>query len=258
MGWDGAGESANDPADDDYDGDNDVQDAVPPEWIRMVERERAAEEAAWRARHQHRLDVASWLVPALVLGAGALAMVAVWLASSTPPAPPAGTPAAVRDFAKTIPESRLPNAAGVAVVDGTDAPNTWRVAWETADAAFCFAFVHQSEPAQTLCDAPGSMDTAQMRIGGELSDTGLNPPELFTCGYTTGPAEDIRYVEINDGAVVGDVAVLSSGMSAFCLQLPEDTAAGASFTVSTTVAIVQGPDPEGKDFTATTVTATYR
>jgi hypothetical protein len=158
----------------------------------------------------------------------------------------------VQAFAKTLPESQLPNAAGLTVVDGTFAPNTWRVAWETEDAAFCFAFVHQSEPPQTLCDATRSVDTAKMRIGGELSDNGLIPPELITCGYTTSSAAGIGYAEINNGSVVGDVTDMGSELTAFCLQLPDDTAAGQSFTV-TKSELVQN----GNRYHLESVTATY-
>lgn len=73
-----------------------------------------------------------------------------------------------------------------------------------------------------------------MRIGGELSDPALTQPELFTCGYTTG---GIQYAEIDDGAVVGGAADIGSGLSAYCLQLPDGTAAGASFTVTTGTAV---------------------
>lgn len=249
MGGDGSRESADESV------DNDIQDAVPPEWIRAVEREKVAAEAAWQAKRRRRRTIAAWLVPALVLSVVAITWAVVWN-SRYAHQPPAVLPSAVQAFARTLPESQRPNAAGVAVVDATDAPSTWRIAWETQEAAFCFAFVHESEPPQTLCDAPGSVSSAPMRIGGELDDTGLDPPELFTCGYTTGPAVEVGYAEINNGEVVGAPADMGSGLSAYCLQLPYDTAAGASFTDSTSAVIVQGLEP--KDDTVTGVTATYR
>lgn len=227
-----------------------MQDAVPLEWIRKMEREKAAMAAARRAKRQRRIFVAERLVPAVVGVAVAITMIVI--ANPPPQKTPPGLPAAVQAFAKTLPESQLPNAAGLTVVDGTFAPNTWRVAWKTEDAAFCFAFVHQSGPPQTRCDAPGSVDTAKMRIGGELSDDGLIPPELITCGYTTGPAVNIRYAEINNGSVVGDVTDMGSELTAFCLQLPDDTAAGQSFTL-TTNEMVQN----GNQYHFDSVTATY-
>jgi hypothetical protein len=250
VSWDGADEPA----------EGDVQDEVPLEWIRMLEREREEEEGAWRARHERMVNRASWMVPAGLVGAGVLAaiMIAVFSGTSSSPATPqapAALPAAVQAFAKTLPASQSPNPAGLTLVDGTDAPSTWRVAWETEQSAFCFAFVHASEPSQTLCGAPGSVKTAQMRIGGELSDTALTQPELFVCGYTTGPAEYIAYVEINDGDVVGTAVDMGSGLSAYCLQLPEDMAAGASFTVSTYVATTPGAGDKGANSTG--VSATY-
>lgn len=229
-------------------GDEDVHDAIPLEWIRRVEREAAADRAKGLAKHQRAIFVV-WSVAAVLVFSGLIALNTVG-ADPQPAAQPT-TPAEVTAFAQNLPASQQPNAAGVTVVDGTNAPSTWRVAWETVDQAFCFAFVHQSEPPQTVCGAPGSVRTAQMRIGGELSDTGLNPPELFTCGYTTG--DEIAYVEINDAAVVGTAVDMGSGLSAYCLQLPYDMTAGQSFTVSTNTS-TQGPN--GK-YAGTDVTATY-
>jgi hypothetical protein len=254
VSWDGSWESADDPA------EGDIQDEIPLEWIRMLERERAAEEAAWRARHERMVNLASWLVPAALLGAGLIAVITILAfthTSSSPAKPqvPAGLPTAVQAFAKTLPASQSPNPAGLTLVDGTDAPSTWRVAWETERAAFCFAFVHAGEPPQTLCGAPGSVTTAQMRIGGELNDTGLSQPELFTCGYTTGPSDEIFYAEVDDGAVVGNTVDMGSGLSAYCLPLPGNTAAGASFTVSTYVVTIHDSYPN--DDTSVGVTATY-
>jgi hypothetical protein len=94
-----------------------------------------------------------------------------------------------------------------------------------------------------------------MRIGGELNDTALSQPELFACGYTTGPAAYIGYVEIDDGEVVGTAVDMGSGLSAYCLPLPEDVAAGASFTVSTYVASTLATGNGDSDSTG--VTATY-
>lgn len=161
MSWDGSWESTEDPA------EGDIQDEIAPEWIRMLERERAAEEAAWHARHQRMVNLASWLVPAALVGAGltAVIMIAAFTHTSSSPAQPqapAGLPAAVQAFAKALPASQSPNPAGLTLVDGTDAPSSWRVAWETGQAAFCFAFVHASEPPQTLCGAPGSVKTAHV------------------------------------------------------------------------------------------------
>ena len=250
MSWDGA----DDPA------EGDIQDEVPLEWIRMLERERVEEEDAWHARHERMVNRASWMVPAGLVGAGMMAAIMLFAFSHTSSSPaqsqaPAALPAAVQAFAKTLPASQSPNPAGLTLVDGTDAPSTWRVAWETEQSAFCFAFVHASEPPQTLCDAPGSVTTAQMRIAGELNDAALTQPELFTCGYTTGPAAYIGYVELNDGKVVGTAVDMGSGLSAYCLQLPDDMAAGASFTVSTFVATTPGAGNKGANSTG--VTATY-
>lgn len=252
VGLDGARDPQEDPEGDPADSESDVQDAVPLEWIRKVEREEAAMEASRRAKRQQRLAMVEWMVPAVVVGAVAITLIVLSKTTSSPSGP-SGPPAAVQAFAKTLPQSQHPNAAGLTVVDSTFAPNTWRVAWETENAAFCFAFVHQSEAPQTLCDASRSVDTAKMRIAGELSDNGLTPPELITCGYTTGPGIDIRYVEINGGSVVGTVTDMGSGLSAYCLQLPDGTAAGASFTVSTFV--VNGQS--GNNIDSSSVTATY-
>lgn len=254
MSSNGSWESAEDPA------EGDIQDEIPPEWIRMLEREKAAEEAAWRAQHERMVNRASWMVPAGLVGAGLIAaiMIAAFTSSSSSPAQPqapAALPAAVQAFAKSLPASQSPNPAGLTLVDGVDAPSSWRVAWETEQAAFCFAFVHVSEPPQTLCGAPGSVRTAQMRIGGELNDTGLSQPQLFTCGYTTGPSVDIAFAEVDDGQVVGQTVDMGSGLSAFCLPLPGSTAAGDSFTVSTFVAPVDDTYPD--EAAATGVTATY-
>lgn len=226
-----------------------MQDAVPLEWIRKMEREKAARAAAERVKRRRWIAVAK-LVPGLIAAGALITLIGI----ATPPlqkTTPA-LPAPVQALAKALPESQLPNAAGLTVVDGTFAPNTWRVAWETGDAAFCFAFVHQSEQPQTLCDAPHSVDKAKMGIGGELNDDGLIPPELITCGYTTGSAAGIGYAEIDNGLVVGDVTGMGSGLTAFCLQLPDDTAAGQSFTVTTNEWV-----HNGNQYHLEGVTATY-
>jgi hypothetical protein len=257
VGLDGARDPQEDPGGEPADSESserDVQDAVPLEWIRKMELEAAAMEASRRAQRQHRQSMIERIVPAVIIGAVAITVIIVIGVTSTPsPSGPPGLPTAVQAFAKTLPASQDPNAAGLTVVDGTFAPNTWRVAWETESAAFCFAFVHQSEAPQTVCDGPRSVDTAKMRIAGELSDNGLTPPELITCGYTTGPGVYIRYVEIDGGSVVGTVTDMGSGLSAYCLQLPDGTAAGASFTVSTFV--VDGQS--GNNIDSSAVTATY-
>lgn len=253
----GSWESAEDPA------EGDIQDEIPPEWIRMLEREKAAEEAAWRAQHERMVNRASWMVPAGLVGAGLIAVIMIAAftrtgpasAAAAPPPGPTGLPAPVRAFAKALPASQSPNPAGLTLVDGTYAPASWHVAWETDRAAFCFAFVHTDEPSQTLCGAPGSVRTAQMRIGGELNDTGLSQPQLFTCGYTTGPSDEIAFAEVDDGRVVGQTVDMGSGLSAFCLALPGNTAAGDSFTVSTYVVTIHDSYPN--DDTSVGVTATY-
>jgi hypothetical protein len=58
VGWDGARDPAEDPAGT----HNEVQDAVPPEWIPKVERA----EAERQARRHRRLVLISWLAPGLV------------------------------------------------------------------------------------------------------------------------------------------------------------------------------------------------
>ena len=237
------GESSRDPGD--GSAGDEPEDAVPAEWVLELERE-AAEEAAERARRKRRITMV-WSSAGACVVAGVLITLGV-LSIRTPG--PVVLPGAVRAFAKALPAAQRPNAAGLTVVDGEFSPNTWRVAWVTRDAGFCFAFVHESEPAQTLCDAPRSVTTAPMRIVGELSDTGLNPPELVTCGYTTG---DAPYVEIDNDAVVGTVTDMGSGLSGYCLQLPDGVSAGASFTVSTTIVITAGT----KVVSARGVTATY-
>lgn len=230
-----AGESSRDP-----------QDAVPPEWILKLERE-AAEAAAERARRRRRIRIISAAVPGTIVVA---VLITLGVLSIRKPGPVV-LPSAVSAFAKTLPASQRPNAAGLTVVDGEFAPSTWRVAWVTRDAGFCFAFVHQGAAAQTVCDAARSVSTAQMRIVGELSDTGMNPPELITCGYTTGAAP---YVEIDHGAVVGTVTPMTgSSLSDYCLQLPDDVAPGAPFTVTTSIVISYGY----RNQSATGVTATY-
>jgi hypothetical protein len=223
------------------------QDEVPQEWLDLLEERRAAQQRREREQTQTLVKVAQ--VVGGVLAAGVLITIAV-LAGSKPLPAPAAMPATVQQFAKALPPSQRPNAAGVAIVDGTDAPNTWRVAWVTVDAAFCFAFVHQGTAAQTDCDAAGSVDSAKMRIAGVLEDDGLNPPEPFACGYTTG---DAGYVEINDGQVVGDAADIGSGFSGYCLQLPDGWTPGTSFTVSTEIS---GENADGKSY-SNGVCATY-
>lgn len=223
------------------------QDEVPQAWLDLLEERRAALQRREREQTQTLVKVAQ--VVGGVLAAGVLITLAVVAGSKPLPAPPA-VPAAVQQFAKALPPSQRPNSAGVAVVDGTDAPNTWRVAWVTGGAAFCFAFVHQDAAAQTMCDAAGSVDSAQMRVAGVLQDAGLNPPEPFACGYTTG---DAGYVEINDGQVVGGAADIGSGFSAFCLQLPDSWTPGTSFTVSTQIS---GENADGKSY-SNGVSATY-
>ncbi|MBR7825738.1 hypothetical protein KDK95_05420 [Actinospica sp. MGRD01-02] len=241
MAWESSGDQEDGPA------GGDPQDAIPPEWILELERV-AAEEAARRAERKRRITIISAAIPAtIVVGV----LITLGVLSIRKPGPIV-LPSAVTSFAKTLPASQRPNAAGLTVVDGEFAPNTWRVAWVTQDAGFCFAFVHQSEPAQTMCDAPRSVTTAQMRIVGELSDDGLNPPELITCGYTTGAAP---YVEINHGAVVGTVTPMTgSNLSGYCLQLPDDVAPGAPFSVTTFIVIT---NENRKDGSAGDVTATY-
>jgi hypothetical protein len=226
----------------------DVQDEIPPEWIRMREREAALR----RARHEHRLSVASWLVPVIVLGTFAIvAAVVAAMTRSTAPAP--SIPSQVQAFARTLPASRAPDSLGVTVVDAEDAPNTWRIAWETRDEAFCFAFVHESAPPQTVCDAPGSVPADPLRIVGELEDEGLDPPELFGCGYALGGGD---YVSVDDDAVIGTLTGMgSSELSAYCVQLPDGVAPGASFTVSTVVIVGHGSDPEKVPWAE--MTATY-
>lgn len=227
-----------------------VRDEVPPEWTRMLEREAAAR----RAKLEQRMSKASRLVPVIVLGAFALgaAVVVAIVDLHSPSQAPVAMPGPVRAFADALPASRTPNAAGVTVVDGTDAPNTWRVAWETEGAAFCFAFVHGSGAPQEVCDAPGSVTGAKMRIAGELEDPALTQPVWFTCGYTTG---DAAYVEVDGGSVVGTLTDMGSGLSAYCVQLPDGTAPGAAFTVSTQV-ITESGSGSGY-YTSTSVTATY-
>ncbi|HET9170004.1 MAG TPA: hypothetical protein VFN97_11220 [Actinospica sp.] len=233
----------------------DAEDAVPAEWTRMQEERAAREEAEKRAmlaERRHRNEVLSIAIP-IALVAVALGTVGIAALAMQSPPPPATTPAAVRAFAAALPSTQRPNAAGVSVIDGSNAPESWRVAWETTDAAFCFAFVHDGRAPQVLCDAPGSVRTSKMRIAGELTDDGIDPAELFTCGYTTGQAANINYVELDDGTVVGTAADMGSGLSGFCIQMPEGTAAGASFTVSTF--IVNGRN--GRFWDITPVTATY-
>ena len=219
----------------------------------MLERraaEAAAAEAEFRAKRQHTIAVVSFVVPVAFVAVIVTVMgVFVSLSGSAPA--PAAMPSPVHAFAASLPSSQRPDAAGLTVVDGSNAPDSWRVAWETGDAAFCFAFVHQSRPPQTVCGKPGSVETAKMRIAGELIDDGVDPTELFTCGYTTGP--EISYVEINDGTVVDTPVDMGSGLSGFCLQLPEGTAPGASFTVST----FYSNGLTGKQFREVPVSATY-
>jgi hypothetical protein len=172
---------------------------------------------------------ATWSVAAALVLFGLVALLT--FGSIQRPLAQPGLPAQVKAFARTLPASQRPNSAGLTMVDGTDAPDSWRVAWESVDAAFCFAFVHQSGAPQTLCGAPGSVRTAMLRIGGEISDTGFTPPDLVTCGYVKG--DDPGFVEIDDDAVVGTAVDMGSGLYAFCLHLPYDTAAGQSFTLST-------------------------
>ena len=235
-----AWEGSSDPVDGAAEGD--PQDVVPPEWILELELEAAAR----RAERKRRISVISAVVPAVLVAA----IVITFVALSIQPTGTAVLPSAVRAFAKALPESQQPNAAGVTVVDGEDAPNTWRVAWVTQDAAFCFAFIHQREPAQTVCGTLHSIGNEQLRIAGELSDTGLDPPALFTCGYTIGAAS---YVEIDGGVVVGSATGMGAGLSGYCVQLPEGLAAGASFTVSTQVVVGTGY----KKTHLVDVTATY-
>lgn len=236
--------------------DGDVQDAVPPEWIRMLERQtavRASEAAARRAERRRRLDVASWAVPAIVVAVFVIvaAVVEASTSASTSQAP-AALPSPVQAFAQSLRGSQSPNAAGVTVVDATDAPGTWRVAWVTPDAAFCFAFVHESEPPQTVCDPPGSARAGLIRIAGELTDAALDQPELFACGYVKNSA---GYVDVDDDAVVGALTdVAGSELGAFCVQLPEGMTPDTSFTVAAEAVTAT----HGNSVTVADVTATYR
>jgi hypothetical protein len=225
------------------------RDAVPAEWRELqawkeFERRREQERKRRRAR-------AAALSVAVV--AAVAAAIAIGTLGATKPQAPVVLPAAVQQFARTLPPSQRPNSAGIGMVDGTDGPNTWRVAWETGDAAFCFAFVHQGAPAQTVCDAAGSVTSAKMRIAGVLEDAGLDPPEPFVCGYTTGPSVAIGYVEINDGQVVGTASDIGSGLSGYCVQMPDSWTAGTSFTVST---FTGGEDQNGKYYSSG-ISATY-
>jgi len=233
---------------DDEPATGEIQDAVPPEWTRMLEREAAAR----RMRREYRMQARAGVVPVVVLAVFAVAAFALIMtnAASTRAKAPAVIPSRVRAFTASLPEAQRPNAVGVTVVDATDAPTTWRVAWETGNAAFCFAFVHESGPAQQMCDAPGSVNSAQMRIVGELSDTALTMPTLFACGYTTGG----DWVYVDDDAVFGTVTELGdSELGAYCVQLPDGTAPGASFTVSTQIVT----EIDSKDVKEVDVTATY-
>lgn len=216
----------------------------------MLERKRSELEAR-RADEQRSTSIAVGVAGGVMLAA-ALIIVGVIVTTSSHPAPHV-TPSAVEQFTDSLPESQHPNAAGVTVVDGLDAPNSWRVAWETEDAAFCFAFVHEDAPAQTMCDAPGSVTTAKMRIAGELDDSGVAQPALFACGYTTDLGVDVGYADIDDGEVVGEPADIGSGLAAFCLELPEDITAGQSFRVHT----YEVTAVNGKNVTSQDVTATY-
>ena len=225
------------------------RDAVPVEWLELQARKKS-ERLRRQQRNQRRAKAAAGSAAAV---AAVAAVVTVATLTATKPQPPVGLPAAVQQFARTLPPSQRPNSAGIGMVDDTDAPNTWRVAWETGDAAFCFAFVHEGAPAQTVCDAAGSVASAKMRIAGVLEDAGLDPPEPFACGYTTGPAVAIGYVEINDGQVVGTASDIGSGLSGYCVQMPDGWTAGTSFTVST---FTGGEDQDGKDYSSG-IAATY-
>lgn len=239
------GDGTREPADEAASGD--IQDAVPPEWIRAVEWEAAVR----RARRTRRLAVASWLVPTIAVVVFAISFGAVVESSHTPPPAPAVTPSAVLAFANSLRGSQEPDASGVTVVDSTEAPNTWRVAWQTPDAAFCFAFVHESEPPQTVCDPAGSAQSGWIRIGGELSDTSLGTTELFACGYVKNST---GYVDVDDDAVIGTLTPMAgSELDAFCVQLPDGTAPGASFTLASQAITAQS----GKNETVADVTATY-
>jgi hypothetical protein len=90
VSWDGADDPAK----------SGIQDEVPLEWIRMLEREREEEEEAWRARHERMVNRASWMVPAGLVGAGAIAAIMIFAfthTSSSPAKPQA--PTAVQAFA---------------------------------------------------------------------------------------------------------------------------------------------------------------
>lgn len=215
----------------------------------MLER-RLSERQTQVEGQQRRLFVAVGTGFAAVL-VGALITVGLIVENASRPAPYV-TPPAVQAFASSLPQSQHPDTSGVKVIDGSAAPNTWRVAWETADAAFCFAFVHESGPNQTGCDAPGSAETAKMRLVGELDDTGVTQPAPFVCGYTTGMNIGVDYAEIGDGEVVGYPVEVSSGLDGFCLQVPDDITTGESFTVSTYV-VTGGTSqhPDTQDVTAT-------
>jgi hypothetical protein len=226
------------------------QDAVPAKWLEALAKEEAARQRR-QQRNRRRAKIAAQCVGA---AAGiAAVLTAVLLVAPTKPQTPVVQPAAITQFARSLPASQQPNSAGIGMVDGSDAPSTWRVAWETRDAAFCFAFVHQGAPPQTVCDAAGSVTSAKMRIAGVLDDAGLDPPEPFVCGYTTGPAISIGYVEINDAQVVGTASDIGSGLSGYCVQMPDSWTAGTSFTVST---FTGGEDADGKDY-SNGITATY-
>lgn len=228
------------------------QDAVPAEWLELRARHEATRRREQERRRRHGKTAALSVAGAAGV-TGIVAAFAAATAGATKPPAPVGLPAAVQQFARALPASQRPNSAGIGIVDGTDAPNTWRVAWETGDAAFCFAFVHQGAAPQTVCDAAGSVTSAKMRIAGVLDDAGLDQPEPFVCGYTTGPAISIRYVEINGGQVVGTVSDIGSGLSGYCVQMPDSWTAGTSFTVST---FTGGQDPNGKYY-GSGITATY-
>ena len=225
------------------------RDAVPAEWLKLQ---------AWknfdrlRQQERKRRRAKTAAVSAAVVAAIAVAITVAALTATKPQAPFV-LPAAVQQFARALPPARQPNAAGLGMVDDSDAPNTWRVAWETVDGAFCFAFVHQGAAPQTVCDAPGSVTSAKMRIAGVLEDAGLDPPEPFACGYTTGPAVAIGYVEINGGQAVGTASDIGSGLSGYCVQMPDGWTAGTSFTVST---FTGGQDQNGK-IHSSGITATY-
>jgi hypothetical protein len=110
---------------------------------------------------------------ALVLG-GAVLTVGL-IAQSSSPAGPSAPPTEVRDFAAALPRAQQPNAAGVTIVDGRDAPNTWRVAWETGDAAFCLEL-----PEDIAAGAPFTVTTFEAT---GLDDKGRSVGHEVTATY---------------------------------------------------------------------------